>query len=101
MSKYASQTAVETAQERHRTFILENDFQFSSLDLKAVISAYGDAAHMCDAVAADIRREHTVKRGWKAGQVSDAGEAMASAVKRAGDAIRAMHEALKERINGN
>jgi Restriction alleviation protein Lar len=64
------------------------------------VSAYGGAAHMCDAISADIRREHTIKRGWKAGQVSDVGEAMAFAVKRAGDAILDMHEALKETSRG-
>lgn len=49
---------------------------------------------MCDAVAADIRREHTRQR-----RVTKEGEAMAAAIKRASDAIWAMHEALKEKIN--
>lgn len=92
-----SKTTTETAQERHQAFTLGYYDRSPSSDLRAVISAHGDAAHMCDAIAADIRREHTVKRGWKSGQVSDAGEAMASAVERAGDAIWAVHEALRKK----
>ncbi len=53
--------------------------------LSAIRSAHGDAAHMCDAIAEDIRREHT-----RGGRVTKRGEDMALAVKRAGDAIWAL-----------
>lgn len=95
----ADETIEKSAEERHLAFTLDYYEKFKKLSRHEVISAYGDAAHMCDVVAADIRRENTVKLGWKAGQVTDRGEAMASAVKLAGYAIRAMRDALMEKID--
>jgi hypothetical protein len=54
--------------------------------------ALTDAMYACDLVIHDIRSEHTIKRGWKAGQVSLAGEALVAAVKRVRDAILVMRK---------
>ena len=77
---------VQTAQQAHEAFTLAYYAQ-SELDAKSVRSAHSDAAHMCDHVALDIRREHTVR-----GRVTKQGEALAAAIKRAGDAIWALRE---------
>ena len=84
----------DTSQADHEAFTLQSYTYIYTKELRAVRSGLSDAAHMCDSIANDIRKEHTVKLGRKVGQVSDVGEVMAMAVKRAGDAIWAMREKI-------
>ena len=84
----------DTSQADHEAFTLQFYTHIHTKELGAVRSGLSDAAHMCDCIADDIRKENIVKRGWKAGQVSNVGEVMAMAVKRAGDAIWAMREKI-------
>ena len=51
-------------------------------------SACGDAAHMCDAVAADLLKEERTARG----KPTKRSRELAAAVKRAGDAIWRMRD---------
>jgi len=86
-----SQTTVPPfGEERHLDFTLRHYQTCKHYDMPSVCSGHGDAAHMCDAIAADILREHTVN-----GRVTKQGEALAAAVKRAGDAIWRMREKLQ------
>ena len=91
MTKPITETS---AQQQHEAFTLDFYGHNRVGQLVAVRSAHGDAAHMCDAIAADILAENTVR-----GRVTERGKLMAAAVKRAGDAIWAMREKLKEAVD--
>jgi hypothetical protein len=77
-----------TEEIRNLGLILEY-YQHQDHDLRSVRHGYLDAAQLCDAIAADIRAEHTVK-----GKVTKRGEELAQAVTRAGDAIWLMRRDL-------
>jgi hypothetical protein len=62
-------TEEPTRQQKHEAWTLEYYKCRPDINCDALRSGYGDAAHMCDAVAADILREHTVRgRVTKRGQ---------------------------------
>ena len=79
----------ETNEDRHLTFTLGYYGRSKTYTRSSVRSGHCDAAHMCDAIAADIEAEHTTR-----GRVTKEGKALAAAVKRAGDAIWTMREKL-------
>ncbi len=81
-----------TQQERHERFTRKHYRSFKGYDPGSVRSGHSDAAHMYDAIAADILVEHTVR-----GKVTKRGQELAAAVKRAGDAVWAMRKLLPER----
>lgn len=76
-------------QQRHAAWTEGFYGRFPRIDRGAVRSGHSDAAHMCDAIARDIEREHTVR-----GKVTKRGQELAAAVKAAADAIWAMREKL-------
>ncbi len=82
--------AVPFGEAKHLDFTLVHYQRASGHDIRSVRSGQGDAAHMCDAIAADILRENT-----KRGRVSKVAQQQAAALKRAGDAIWAMREMLR------
>lgn len=77
-------------QDKHLKFT--NGFYSRSphFDEASVRSAYGDAAHMCDAIAADIESAYT-----KRGRVTKEGKALANALRNAGEVIWAMRDQIK------
>ena len=75
-------------EQAHLAFTVKH-YDLSERDAGPVRAGHGDAAHMCDAIAADILREHTVR-----GKVTKQGRALAAACKRCGDAIWNMREKL-------
>jgi len=77
----------QTAEQRHRAFTQRYYSNANPrFDAATLTSAYGDAAHMCDAVAADIACEmRSTKRARE----------IAYAIKRAGDAIWQMRELVR------
>lgn len=80
--------SVVTEQQKHEAFTVAFYKRDPTFDTSAVRSGHGDAAHMCDAVAADILREHT-----KRGRPTKLGLELAAAVKRASNAIWRMRDA--------
>lgn len=88
--EHRTSTADAATQEaKHIAFTRQYYLRHRLFDHGLVQGAHSDAAHMCDALAADIRREHT-----RRGRVTKEGEALAAAVKRAGDAIWKMRSEI-------
>lgn len=79
-----------THQADHEDFTLRY-YRENPADLTAVRSAYGDAAHLCDAIAKDILAEHTKRR-----IPTLHGRELASAVRRVADAIWALREKMDD-----
>ncbi len=85
-----SERAMQFGEQAHLAFTRSVYANWKGCNRGEVMSGWGDAAHMCDAIAADILREGTVR-----GKVRKDARAQAAAVKRAGDAIWAMRETVK------
>lgn len=86
-----NQTTVEPFGEaKHTRFTVDHYARCKNYDMASVRSGHSDAAHMCDAIAADILRESSRGR-----RTTKAAREQAAAVKRAGDAIWRMMEKLR------
>jgi hypothetical protein len=81
---------VQTNQLRHGAWCADYTARHHADAGGAVRSGLGNAAHMADAIARDLIREHTVR-----GQVTKLGNAMALVAKRCGDAIWDMCDAVQ------
>lgn len=83
--------AVESFGERkHLAFTVDHYSRCNSYNMSSVRAGHSDAAHMCDAIAADILRENTNR-----GRTTKTAREQIAAVKRAGDAIWAMMEKFR------
>ncbi len=77
-------------QDQHLNFTKGFYSRSTRFDALSIKSAYGDAAHMCDAVAADIEAAHTVR-----GRVTNRGKELADAVRNAGCVIWTMRDQIE------
>lgn len=78
-------------EQRHMEFTQRHYAIMQHYSVADVRSGYGDAAHMCDALAADIEAAHTTR-----GKVTKQGKALADAVRAAGNVIWAMRDKLPD-----
>lgn len=78
-----------TEQQKHLDFTARFYVTCPPLSRTTIRSGHNDSAHMCDAIAADILAEHT-----RRGRTTKHGQALAAAVKRAGDAIWQMRDVV-------
>lgn len=78
-----------SAQERHEAWVIDYFTKYHKKDAAAYRSALGDAAHLCDNIAADVLAEHTIR-----GRPTKLGRQLEDALKRAGNACWQLRERL-------
>jgi hypothetical protein len=81
-----------TEQERHKKFVV--GFYSRVPPRERLVGGMNDAAHMCDAIAADILQEHTKRK-----RPTKQGILLSQAVRRAGDAIWEMMKEVRDAKN--